>query len=852
MSMAIIFIFNIYGYKVQAIANNSLAANGEIDKSVAKSHIMNNYKSNKVKKNFKADEIIVKAKVSTNNASIQSTKNKYSLKSKKKLDKQLDVIKFDSNKYSMDEILLSLNQDANIEYAEPNYIRKVSGSPENEPGFINMWGLNNTTTKGVDINVEAAWKVSTGNPNLVVGVIDTGIDYSHEDLENNIWTNNAEIPDNGKDDDGNGYVDDVNGWNFAYGSNDPYDDNDHGTHVSGTIAAPANGIGIAGVAPTVKIMPLKTADAEGTSYDSDIVSAIQYGVSKGVKLFNCSFGGDGFSQAEYDVMKSSNALFMCAAGNGDDNNNGLDTDGSIKNYPSSFDLPNIISVASIDEDGALSSFSNYGMTSVDIAAPGDSIYSTVPGGYAYYSGTSMATPHVTGVAALVLSENMNLSPSEVKNCILKSTNKLSSLANKTVTGAIVDAFGAMVVAKPSILVNVTGVQIDNSSINLLSGASKQLVATITPSNATNKSINWTSSNSSVVTVDGTGKVKAIGAGAAVIIATTAEGNKTSTCNVTVTKPANDTYYPGDTFRLKIKTLSVSGNYGWVYMIKPDGTEKTYFLQWDASELCYYVELSVSDGGIDSTRDFGTWEVKDALVYNVDGSSTYYYNEKYYSVNTETKKTLNFDKSKFTIISPDGTIKDNTNDLSNNSKMTTPGDVTLFKSVETTKKKVYPGDNFIIKINAKDTSGIKGGAINFLKQDGTEVSYSLITSPRGGYYYVQLEVNNGGNGNSGEGQLINDFGLWKIKSIALTDVNDNYTNYNSDTNLDSGSFTVYNAVKPIIPTDVDDNGVIDIIDLALVSSAYNSRTGDSIYKGVLDINKDGIVDIYDLVRVSKGV
>lgn len=439
----IIFMINIYGYKVQAAPNNSLGVNFQNDKSGKKSKIMANYKKNKEKKNFKEGEILVKIRSDISNSSIQDVEEKNSIKSENQINKQLDIVKFDNKKSSMDEVLLNLNNNSNIEYAEPNYISKLSNLPENEPYFNSMWGLGNTTAQGLDINVVTAWKSSTGDPNLVVGVIDSGIDYYHEDLKDNIWNNNKEIPDNGIDDDKNGYVDDRNGWNFAYDNNNSYDDNSHGTHVSGTIAASSNGIGVVGVAPTVKIMALKVANSRGFLYTSDVINAIQYGVSNGVKLFNCSFGSKDFSQTEYDVIKSSNALFMCSAGNGDINQIGLDNDGLVKNYPASFDLPNIISVSSIDKNGYLSTFSNYGVVSVDIAAPGGSIYSTVPGGYGYKSGTSMATPHVTGVAALVLSEDMNLSPIEVKNRILKSTHKLPKLKNKIVTGAIVDAFGAM-------------------------------------------------------------------------------------------------------------------------------------------------------------------------------------------------------------------------------------------------------------------------------------------------------------------------------------------------------------------------------------------------------------------------
>lgn len=488
--MTVVFIFSIYVYRVQAVVNNPLGGNIKNDKSGTKSRIMSNFKKNKGKKNFKEGEIIVKIKTSTNNSlsgslngssvrssvesTIESVNKKYGVKTKKKINRQLDVVKFDNKKYSTDEVLQSLNNDPNIEYAEPNYISKLASYPTTEPYFGKMWGLNNTKSQGIDINVLNAWKISTGNPKLVVGVIDTGIDYKHEDLKNNIWVNSKDIPGNGIDDDKDGYVDDYNGWDFVNSNNDSTDDNSHGTHISGTIAASSNGVGTVGIAPNVKIMALKVADGQGDLYDSDVISAIEYGTSHGVKLFNCSFSGVDFSQTEYDAFKNSDALFMCAAGNGDDYGNGMNNDSSVKSYPASFDLPNIISVASIGSNGQLSTFSNYGAVSVDIAAPGNDIYSTVPGGYDYKSGTSMATPQVTGVAALVMSENMNLTPIDIKNCILKGSNRLPQLYNKIATGAIVDAFDAMAEAQPSLLVKLTDVTgngiTDINDLNLVKAA----------------------------------------------------------------------------------------------------------------------------------------------------------------------------------------------------------------------------------------------------------------------------------------------------------------------------------------------------------------------------------------------
>jgi subtilisin family serine protease len=228
----------------------------------------------------------------------------------------------------------------------------------------------------VDINALEASAITNGDSNLVVAVIDDGVNFSHPELAGRAWTNPGEVPNNNLDDDANGYVDDVNGWDFFHGDktvHDPTEDR-HGTHVSGTIAASIDGQGVVGVAPNVKIMALKFLGPEG-GYTSDAILAIQYAKAEGAKISNNSWGGPygPYDQALYDAINNSGSLFVAAAGNDGSNNDAYPV------YPASYDLPNILSVAAVDNQGKLASFSNYGATSVDISAPGVGILSSVPG-----------------------------------------------------------------------------------------------------------------------------------------------------------------------------------------------------------------------------------------------------------------------------------------------------------------------------------------------------------------------------------------------------------------------------------------------------------------------------------------
>ncbi|MDF7824664.1 S8 family serine peptidase [Pontiellaceae bacterium B12227] len=350
----------------------------------------------------------------------------------------------------LEEMIEAFAAQPNVAYAEPDYLLKTCDLPD-DSRFPELWGMRNTGqtggTPGGDIGAEEAWNISTGNTNVIVAVIDTGIDYNHPDLAGNMWTNPGEIPGNGLDDDGNGYVDDIHGYDFAYNDSDPMDGAGHGTHCAGTIGAEGdNGIGVAGVNWRVRLMAVKFLSDSGGGYTSDAVEALNYAVASGAHISNNSWGGGGYSstlKAAIEAAGSVGHLFVAAAGNSGTNNDGS------PHYPSSYDCDNIIAVASSDHNDNRSGFSCYGETSVDLSAPGSSILSTIPGeGYAVYNGTSMATPHVAGAAALLKSQRSSASYSELKQWLMNGTDPLPQWNGLVVSGGRLNIAKSLLLGEP--------------------------------------------------------------------------------------------------------------------------------------------------------------------------------------------------------------------------------------------------------------------------------------------------------------------------------------------------------------------------------------------------------------------
>lgn len=339
-----------------------------------------------------------------------------------------------------------------IEYVEPNYIYKHY-EISSDPYFVNksLWGMGGNFGS----QASAAWlNGHIGSSSVVVAVIDEGVQFNHPDLSGQIWTNPYDTIDK-IDNDGNGYIDDINGWDFAGKNNSIYDggkrgtSDQHGTHVSGTIGAISNNIGVVGMNWKITIISAKFLGSNGgTTIDAikaiDYITDLKVRHKMNIVAINNSWGGGGYSQSLYDAISRANVqdiLFIVAAGNGDVNGIGVDND-NVLNYPSNYKLSNVISVAALQSNGSIATFSNFGATTVHLGAPGVNIWSTIPyNKYVSYDGTSMATPHVTGAAALYKSIHPNATASEIKSAILNNTIPTPSLKGKTISGGRLNISG---------------------------------------------------------------------------------------------------------------------------------------------------------------------------------------------------------------------------------------------------------------------------------------------------------------------------------------------------------------------------------------------------------------------------
>lgn len=358
--------------------------------------------------------------------------------------------------------LQRLRAQPEVLWAEPDYQYEALESP-NDPDFSRQWGLQNNAQPGADVHASDAWELSTGSEAVTVAIIDGGVDWRHPDLAENIWQNAGEDLDgdgvlvflngqwqfdpddqNGIDDDGNGFPDDFIGWDFANNDNNPYDDspNGHGTHVAGILGARTNnGTGISGVSWHSRIMPLKFLNQDSKGYVSDAVAAIDYALRMGAQVSNNSWGGYGYSQALYEALNRTHEAahaFVAAAGNNRGNNDERPL------YPASYDFDNLISVAASDQEDQLAAFSNYGPNSVDLAAPGVDIYSTLPGGrYGSLSGTSMAAPFVSGTLALMLAQGPEDRMDDHIGNLLFSVDQPEAFHGKITSSGRLNAFRAL-------------------------------------------------------------------------------------------------------------------------------------------------------------------------------------------------------------------------------------------------------------------------------------------------------------------------------------------------------------------------------------------------------------------------
>ncbi len=427
------------------------------------------------------DQLIVKFKPGFHSQSLSTLESMQakSLRSFSSNGAQLVQFFTASDSKALFEKAKQLSAMPHVEYVEANTIIRLESTP-NDPRYEELYGLHNEGATGgtsdSDIDAPEAWQVSTGSMDVLVGVIDTGIDYNHPDIKDNYWNNPGEVgldaegrdkKTNGVDDDNNGFVDDWRGWDFVNNDNDPFDDHSHGTHCAGTIGAKGNnGVGVVGVNWDVSLVGIKFLSASGSGSLADAVSAIEYGTTIGADLTSNSWGGGGFSQTMEDAIRGAHdagILFVAAAGNSSSNND------VTPHYPSSYDVENVIAVAASDHDDGIASFSSYGRRSVHLAAPGVDILSSTPSSqYKKYSGTSMATPHVAGAVALVKSVYPDMGHLSVKNKIIGTVDPAAEFRTRTITGGRLNLYNAVEndLVPPGLVEGITVVSSEMTSVDL--------------------------------------------------------------------------------------------------------------------------------------------------------------------------------------------------------------------------------------------------------------------------------------------------------------------------------------------------------------------------------------------------
>ena len=484
----------------------------------------------------------------------------------------------------------------------------------NDPRIGELWGL--TGSHGVEAS--SAWAISSSANEVVVAVIDSGVDVTHPDLAAVIWQNTGEIPDNGIDDDGNGYIDDINGWDFTTNDNSPDDGNGHGTHVAGTIAAVRNNnIGITGVADNVKIMALRFLDSEGNGYTNNAISALNYAVANGAPISNNSWGGGGYSTSLFNAIEAADDAghtFVAAAGNSGRN---IDSNPS---YPAAYNSSNIISVAAINSSGDLASFSNYGVSNVDIAAPGVAIVSSISHQYcgqssgadcyASLNGTSMASPHVAGVTALILGMRPGSSPQEIGEILRDSTRPTSVLNGAVAYGGELDAAAAVELATTTGSITFPG---HSDGENVFQNEEFQLTALALQSDGTDVSTSttWKDVSGNTLGTGATLTYQTNSIGLLRIIAEVADST-----GVTIRRTA--------TFNVQERTFEFSNPQGIITPDPEDVIQATWIWNGPLAETGNLVAESLALGKVEGTYampDIGGQEDVSEFIFSVEENET---------------------------------------------------------------------------------------------------------------------------------------------------------------------------------------------------------------------------------------